>query len=1072
MTKTGPSFPTRASMLLVALVAVSWGLRAPHLDQLFWNLDEGVTFTIAQQIRDGDVLYRDAADHRGPLAPYLKAVLLAVIGDWNFRGAHSVFAAGLGLFAFGLYLLAKRLGDERAGWFAAGMFTVLSFTIQGPLEMFAMHTEWFMEAFSLLGFLVYATTLRNPGFKVGMATGVLFGLAALNKQPGLLDFGVVLVITGLRLITTRHRRRPWWLFLAGGTLGVVLPLLAAGVYFALQGAGADFVWYAWTYNTAIYVPEVSLVDKATALRMPIDLMREFAPLILILAAGGVIGLLWRTWTNVRGSDAAESDFPTFAWLILGWGAAGWLSSGLSGRLFAHYALHIVPGTCLAAGWMAARVWTPRWPSLSNSRFAARMYRGVVLGLILAGLVHPTIKVARGIDSKPDAAGESWREFARLYSAPQDRWFVWGFFPEIYAYAERLPASRFVYCNFLTGLVPWTNIDPETDTRYAVVPGSWEQLKHDLQQRPPAVVVETTDRHYTKYPMLEQPWLRTWLPLHYAEVSTTATREFGQWAYLRTQSTQNPGATDLPPYIEGEASPKVRMADEDWQDPLIRIEGNASEAVDEVSLLVGERIVRTLRLPKGRATQVSFMITATELQTFGTDEVSLLFSEAETHTRTRRVFVTRRLELDRTVFMPEPRMSWGNEVVLPLDPGDAWQVTTRDHVVGWAPIRDVPLQLSFPLRFGMQRITWIWRGETEPVLQLTGPDDVVTDIPITRQAGNVFSALLPLDAAGHITFRCAADPSIWIGDLTAAALGPALYLGDDAIRPIYSEIGVQGGASTQDGIRWSMHAPARSHYPLQPGITGVVMRYGFIDDVFKNPPEHPTTGAEFRIEHVAATGVREVLFRRYMDPFYVEPDRGLQEVELPLTRRDTGELQLVIDEGRFEQRSGDWTFLQDGRLLGPGPDITLPHGGVISPRSGIFGQGEVINVRTPEGGWDAHAPSPLVYDFPPHLASVAVRLAFKPGAYQGRSSPHITDGVELVVERLSPAGHIEELHRSLVDPATHPEHRGMQVITINLPESDPGDRLVIRTTTGPALDLELDWTTWGPFDGTLRSVGAP
>ena len=354
--------------LLLVLVVVSWGLRAPHLDKTLWNLDEGVTFTIAQQILAGDVLYRDAADHRGPLVPYLKAVLLAVVGDWNIRGAHQVFAAALGLFAFGLYRLARRLGDERAGWFAAGAFTVLSFTIQGPLEMLALHTEWFMEAFSLMGFLLYAATHRTPGFKVGVTTGVLFGLAALNKQPGLLDFGVLLVITGLRLIVTPHARRALGRLLAGSVLGVVLPLLAAWGYFASRGVGAEFLWYSWTYNTTIYMPEVTLGQKLQSLGQPIRLMSVQATIILALAIGGLFGLLRQAWKTWKLREDEEAQFPVFAWLVLGWGAAGWLSSGLSGRTFPHYAVHIVPATWLAAGWMAARLWSPEfWSELRSPK---------------------------------------------------------------------------------------------------------------------------------------------------------------------------------------------------------------------------------------------------------------------------------------------------------------------------------------------------------------------------------------------------------------------------------------------------------------------------------------------------------------------------------------------------------------------------------------------------------------------------------------------------------------------------------------------------------------------------------
>lgn len=76
------------ALFALLLVAGTLAVRWPVLDRKIWNLDERSTITMAQQILDGQVLFRDAADNRTPLVPYVKALVLAVAGDWNARAIH------------------------------------------------------------------------------------------------------------------------------------------------------------------------------------------------------------------------------------------------------------------------------------------------------------------------------------------------------------------------------------------------------------------------------------------------------------------------------------------------------------------------------------------------------------------------------------------------------------------------------------------------------------------------------------------------------------------------------------------------------------------------------------------------------------------------------------------------------------------------------------------------------------------------------------------------------------------------------------------------------------------------
>jgi hypothetical protein len=331
---------------LAALLLVAWVLRSPFLGRNFWSVDEGVTFTMAEQVRHGAVLYRDAADHRSPLVPYLKAVVFLVSGDWNLHAQHAVIALLMGATAFGLLVIGRKLGDKHAGCWSALAFTLLVMVLPGPAEALAAHTESFLIVFSTLGFCLVACAVSSGGFLLGAAIGLAFSASSLCKQPGLLDFGVALVVLTLLAWRNPPQRARLQRVLAGTAVGFAGLWGVACLYFGLNHAWSDVVYYAWTYNTQVYVPEVPLLQRLAGMQLIWNLTRQSTPAVLVLGVAGLcLGLtpIWRWFrrvgqptsgTSAEGAgDAANGGVPVLALLSIGWFAAGVWSTGLSGRPF-------------------------------------------------------------------------------------------------------------------------------------------------------------------------------------------------------------------------------------------------------------------------------------------------------------------------------------------------------------------------------------------------------------------------------------------------------------------------------------------------------------------------------------------------------------------------------------------------------------------------------------------------------------------------------------------------------------------------------------------------------------------
>ncbi|HTL70164.1 MAG TPA: hypothetical protein VL404_02615, partial [Candidatus Eisenbacteria bacterium] len=147
--------------------------------------------------------------------------------------------------------------------------------------------------------------------------------------------------------------------------------------------------------------------------------------------------------------------------------------------------------------------------------------------------HPTLE-ERLRESSVDPQMQKLGDFLRGETSPKDTLFVWGFAPEVYVRSGIRPASRYIYCNPLTGLIPWINSDPRVDTRGQAIPGSWNLLMADLEASKPKFIVDTSYGgigYYAKYPIHTYEPLHRLLQDHYTADSVTE----GNWRIYRRTS---------------------------------------------------------------------------------------------------------------------------------------------------------------------------------------------------------------------------------------------------------------------------------------------------------------------------------------------------------------------------------------------------------------------------------------------------------------------------------------------------------------------------------------------------------
>ncbi len=488
-----------------ALAVMVFALRWPTFDFRVWNVDEAIHAAVARTLLDGGVLYRDAIDQRTPLSYYAVALLFRAAGENNIWAMHALAALLIAGTAFGLFLIGRRWRGDLCGLWAALLFTVFSSALLYPGDAYALNTEWFVAFFT-----TWAAWSFWRGSNAG--AGAWLGLAFLSKQPALLDLCAPLAVVVYCAWHSVERVSRVATRLASVLAGFAAPVLLVACYFARCGALGDFYFYAWQYNLRYYAPEIGQTDRLLTALKPLHLLGTQYPLALAAFLGALGYGIYRVM-QARPTTAELADNPKLGYLLV-WSGTSLAGAAAGGRGYDHYFIQFLPACCLAMALGLAGI--TRWARTHRLKQfllpAAILWSAALLVQLGQGLLAASRQPRLPVDPSKRAG-----EFIREHTREDERIFVWGYHPDIYLFAERKPASRFVYGSFLTGLIPWTNIAPEKDTTYAIVPGTRDSLLHELDAIRPAFIVDCSagpNRFWNKYPLATFPQLRDFLDKNY------------------------------------------------------------------------------------------------------------------------------------------------------------------------------------------------------------------------------------------------------------------------------------------------------------------------------------------------------------------------------------------------------------------------------------------------------------------------------------------------------------------------------------------------------------------------------
>jgi hypothetical protein len=422
--------------ILGLVVALGVGLRL-HLLDVPLERDEGEYAYAGQLLLQGVPPYALAHNMKLPGIYVVYAITMAVFGE-TVRGIHIGLLVANACTSALVFLVGKRLSGPVAGVVAAGCFSVLSSTyaVQG---VFA-NAEHFVVLPALAGVWLLLLARSSGRSLQLLLSGLLLGTGFVIKQHGIafLAFaGVILAVDGLRNggVWTRSWSKKFAVLAVGACLPYAATVLA--IYFA--GTLENF-WF-WTVRYAMEYGGLTSIETGWRLfRMRSGTIYEATPMLWWLSTLGLVLLPW----NRGASSHRLTIFLFCVFSVLS------ICPGLYFR--PHYFVMLLPAAALLAG--SAIEALARLLSAEPVRTVRYVIPAAIALLFIGGSAweqrefnlkaSPFLASRVAFDLNPFPEAEKVGEYLRRHSQKGDRIAVVGSEPEIYFYARRRSATRYLY----------------------------------------------------------------------------------------------------------------------------------------------------------------------------------------------------------------------------------------------------------------------------------------------------------------------------------------------------------------------------------------------------------------------------------------------------------------------------------------------------------------------------------------------------------------------------------------------------------------------------------------------------
>jgi 4-amino-4-deoxy-L-arabinose transferase-like glycosyltransferase len=475
--------------LLISLLTRGLFLRVEVLD-----IDESAHAVGSWILMDGKLLYTDFVNNKPPLLYVYYA-----LAQWMFgRGLIAVhlFTAvfTIPLIAFGASAFYEH---SRKGIIAGLLFLFFSAAFLAH-DMHSSNTEILMILPGTWAMVFVRDKQRaQKRFPVFIA-GFLLGVGVLLKYQIASWLGPIALAT-VWIFWKEKRAGQWIVQMILMTLGFLIPLFAAYIYFYARG-GADAFLYWTIQNNVGYSANPITVREASG--------RAASYLLPFLIATFPLWFFaWRS-TNLHGSKY-QLLLTTLLILFS-------IPPALIGfRFYPHYFIQFYIPLCLASAPYANQVL--QFPLSVKGKLFCGYVALVLIGFTIANSVMYFFRsdVYRETDPVFREVAARLREDSCAQNATL---FVWGYSPILYYYSKMTPASRFVVMP-QSGLTAYISGNQKGNLG-TIKDRHWDWFMDDLEKNHATYIIDTAPSgiyRWDRYPIRNYPRLQQLLRAKYDSI---------------------------------------------------------------------------------------------------------------------------------------------------------------------------------------------------------------------------------------------------------------------------------------------------------------------------------------------------------------------------------------------------------------------------------------------------------------------------------------------------------------------------------------------------------------------------
>lgn len=414
---------------LLLILALIFLFRIPSLFEPYTYGDEMIYLNLGNAARHGMVLYRDIHDNKPPLL-YMTA---AVAG--NLFWFRAILAGWMMATTVAFWKLAKTLFSKEKYIVVVATCVFAVFTTIPLFEGQVANAELFMIGPTIIGFYILLSKKLSP-LSVFIA-GLFFSIATLFKVPAAFDIGAIVFLWFVALKWKSDSVADFIKNIVILSIGFIVPIALTFVWYWARGGLTEYTIGAFLQNFG-YLSSWRPADQQKSFLV------KNAPLIvrgLVVLGGFALMYVYR-------KKLSREFMFSSAWLLV-----SLFAITLSERPYPHYLIQVVPSMSLLAGILVAK------QSIEQSL--------TVIPLLLLFVTiqryqfwhYPVFsyynrfaQYMTGNLSKDQYYTDFDANVVRNYkiaqyimstSKPEDKIFVWGDSPVIYALSKRLPPIRYV-----------------------------------------------------------------------------------------------------------------------------------------------------------------------------------------------------------------------------------------------------------------------------------------------------------------------------------------------------------------------------------------------------------------------------------------------------------------------------------------------------------------------------------------------------------------------------------------------------------------------------------------------------